>query len=61
MELTAIEKREIVHKMALDVMDHEGVLGVAHSIPLNIKGEAYKIETAIKFPQVCVSIGHACD
>ena len=51
-ELTAIEKREVVHKMVLEVQDFESMLGVAHSIPLTIKGEAYKIETVMKFPQV---------
>ena len=50
--LTALEKREVLHKVVLEVQDQEGVLGVAHSIPITIKGEAYKIETVMKFPQV---------
>jgi len=50
--LTALEKREVQHKVVLEVQDLEGVLGVVHAIPIAIKGEAYKIETLIKFPQV---------
>ncbi|KAF5830389.1 hypothetical protein DUNSADRAFT_14652 [Dunaliella salina] len=50
-EFTAIEKREVQHKLTLEVQDIEGEQGVAHSIPIAIKGEAYKIETQIKFPQ----------
>ena len=51
--MTAIEKRDVQHKVVLEVMDHEGVLGVVHSLPIAIRGEAYKIETLVKFPQVC--------
>jgi hypothetical protein len=33
------------------VTDLQGVLGVVQSTPISIKGEAYKIEMDIKFPQ----------
>lgn len=52
MEFSAIERREIIHKTVLEVEDQEGALGVAHTIPIPIRGEAYRIDTLIKFPQV---------
>ncbi len=33
------------------VLDAQEALGVAHTIPIAIRGEAYKIEVDIKFPQ----------
>jgi hydrocephalus-inducing protein len=35
----------------LQVLDVEEALGVAHSMAIAIKGEAYKIELDLKFPQ----------
>ena len=52
MRFTALEKRDLSHRVTLEVLDAEEAQGVVHAIPLLIKGEAYKIETFIKFPQV---------
>lgn len=37
--------------VAAQMTDLQGVLGVVQSTPITIKGEAYKIEMDIKFPQ----------
>lgn len=36
----------------IQVQDVQEALGVVHSIPIAIRGEAYKIEVAVKYPQV---------
>lgn len=51
-EFSAIEKRLCEARLALEVLDVAELQGVAHSIPLPIKGEAYKIEIDVNFPQV---------
>ncbi|EFJ42226.1 hypothetical protein VOLCADRAFT_67248 [Volvox carteri f. nagariensis] len=51
-EFSAMEKRVCEAKLVLEVLDAQELQGVAHSIPLPIKGEAYKIEIDINFPQV---------
>lgn len=51
-EFTALEKREVSHKVVLEVLDAAELLGVATSIPIPIKAEAYKMEVDVKFPQV---------
>jgi hypothetical protein len=33
-------------------MDLQEALGVVQSIPIAVKGESYKIEVAVKYPQV---------
>ncbi|KAJ9512718.1 hypothetical protein QJQ45_019009 [Haematococcus lacustris] len=50
-ELSAIEKRDVTGKVVLEVLDQAELLGVAASIPIAIKGEAYRIERDLKFPQ----------
>lgn len=54
-EFSALEKREASGKMNLEVMDLAELQGVATSIPIPVKGEAYKIEVDVKFPQVRAS------
>ncbi|KAG2489301.1 hypothetical protein HYH03_012133 [Edaphochlamys debaryana] len=51
-EFSALEKRVCDAKLALEVLDVQELQGVAYSIPLPIKGEAYKIEIDINFPQI---------
>ena len=51
-EFSALEKREVSHKLVLEVLDVSELLGVASSTPINIKAEAYKMEVDVKFPQV---------
>jgi hydrocephalus-inducing protein len=51
-EFSAVEKRVCEAKLVLEVLDVQELQGVAHSLPLPIKGEAYKIEIDINFPQV---------
>lgn len=50
-DLAAVEKRDVVGKVTLEVLDRAELQPVAISLPINIKGEAYKIERDIKFPQ----------
>ncbi|KXZ49496.1 hypothetical protein GPECTOR_21g722 [Gonium pectorale] len=51
-EFSALEKRLCEAKLALEVLDVQELQGVSHTLPLPIKGEAYKIEIDINFPQV---------
>ncbi len=41
----------------LQVLDVQEALGVSHTIPIAIKGEAYKIEVDIKFPEQHMQVG----
>lgn len=50
-DFSAVEKRDVIGKVTLEVLDRAELQPVAISIPINIKGEAYKIERDIKFPQ----------
>jgi hypothetical protein len=57
-EFNAVEKREVAGKVSLEVMDASELLGVASTTPLVVKGEAYRIERDIKFPQVGTQPDH---
>ncbi len=55
-EFTSIEKREVSHKLSLDVCGVEEGQPLVSSTPIQIKGEGYKMEVDVKFPQVRVSV-----
>jgi hypothetical protein len=64
-EFVALEKREVAGEVALELLDVGRALPPAPAVPLTIKGEAYKMEVDVRFPQVRSSMvwraGFCCD
>ncbi|KAK9824158.1 hypothetical protein WJX72_008157 [[Myrmecia] bisecta] len=50
-DFSALEKKDLNEKLTLQILDAQGVLGVAQEIPIPVKGEAYKVEVELRFPE----------
>ncbi|KAL0040642.1 hypothetical protein WJX79_000331 [Trebouxia sp. C0005] len=55
-EFTAFQKRDLSEKVTLQTEDVAGIQGVAQEVGIALKGEAYCIDVAVKYPDPAAAI-----